>query len=93
MAPRAVAVQAGWLNRYRHPHDAMLQRLRARALPLARTDHDGALFWDDERPAQLLAWRRQRARFWQWQAEPEAPDALPFRATTRGPHPNRRSLE
>lgn len=65
VAPKAVAVQCGLLNRYGHPHPALLQRLRERRLRAARTDLSGALFWSDREPARLRGWRRVRGGYWE----------------------------
>ncbi|MDE2119775.1 MAG: DNA internalization-related competence protein ComEC/Rec2 [Betaproteobacteria bacterium] len=73
VAPRVVAVQAGFLNRYGHPHDVLLRRLRARDLPLSRTDRDGALLWRDEQPGRLCPWRVTHRRYWQLEMPPGGP--------------------
>ncbi len=65
VAPGAVAVQAGLLNRYGHPHPEFLARLREHGLCPGRTDLDGALAWSDREPRRLLGWRVARRRFWQ----------------------------
>ena len=75
VAPRVVAIQAGLGNRYGHPHEALLQRLRARGLVPARTDRDGALRWRDQRPAQLCAWRSMQRRYWRAPATPREPSS------------------
>ena len=69
VAPRAVAVQAGLLNRYGHPHPEFLARLRELGLRPGRTDLDGALAWSDREPRSLLGWRAARGRFWQSPAQ------------------------
>ena len=69
VAPRAVAVQAGLLNRYGHPHPQFLSRLRARGLCPGRTDLHGALLWTDDHPRRLRAWRFAPRRFWRIPAD------------------------
>ncbi|MBU6513767.1 MAG: DNA internalization-related competence protein ComEC/Rec2 [Betaproteobacteria bacterium] len=69
VAPRAVAVQAGLLNRYGHPHPEFLARLRAQGLCPGRTDLQGALLWDDRQSSRLLGWRAQPPRYWRSRAE------------------------
>ena len=64
VAPGAVAVQAGLLNRYGHPHPEFLARLREHGLCPARTDLDGALLWSDRDPRQVRGWRGAQTRFW-----------------------------
>ncbi|MHB1689385.1 MAG: DNA internalization-related competence protein ComEC/Rec2 [Thiomonas sp.] len=65
VAPRLVAVQAGFMNSYGHPHADVLQRYADLGLPVQRTDRAGALVWRDEHPAELESWRAKWPRYWQ----------------------------
>jgi competence protein ComEC len=62
--PQTAVVQAGYRNRFGHPHPAVLARLAAAGITVVRTDHCGAWCWQDDG-----AWctRRVRARYWHWQ--------------------------
>jgi competence protein ComEC len=70
VAPAVVAVQAGFMNRYGHPHPAALQRWAAAGAAWRRTDRDGALLWRDAAPRQLQSWRAAHPRYWEtaWSA-------------------------
>ncbi len=46
--PRIGIVSAGWQNRYRFPHPAVLQRYREARTRLMRTDQDGAIFLETD---------------------------------------------
>ncbi len=105
VAPRVVALQAGLLNRYGHPHLEVVQRVLARGLAVRRSDLEGALLWQDREPARLLGWRAGHARFWHLRGFEQAPAGQPRsraprarRASPHGrrgrpPHPRRRRLE
>jgi len=43
VAPSLAVVSLGYRNRFRHPHEAVVARYRARGIPLHRTDREGAL--------------------------------------------------
>lgn len=79
--PRWVVVQAGYRNRFGHPHPAVIERYRQQGIRLERTDHSGALQWrfgaQDE--VQLTRWRSAAVRY--WHNRPEVSAAV----TTTGP--------
>ncbi|NCV58765.1 MAG: ComEC/Rec2 family competence protein [Betaproteobacteria bacterium] len=66
--PQLAVVQAGYRNRYGHPHDATLARLCERSIPLRRTDlegaieltigSDGLMHWKFERERTQRYWTR-----------------------------------
>ena len=93
VAPRVVALQAGLLNRYGHPHAQVLQRLGQRGLRAWRSDRDGALLWSDLQPAQLQSWRSVHRRFWQLRGYALAPAALPVPRRTPRPRAATQTLE
>lgn len=62
--PTFVAVQAGYLNRYRHPAPAVMQRYADLGLTVRNTAHCGALRWDSTEPEQLVCWRQAGQRYW-----------------------------
>ncbi|OIQ65961.1 ComEC family competence protein [mine drainage metagenome] len=62
--PRVAAVQAGWRNRYGHPHAQALQRYAEQGIALHRTDLEGALRWRDHEPGALLGWRERYPHYW-----------------------------
>ena len=64
LRPRAVVIQAGWRNRYGHPHPAVLQRLQARGIPWADTPTCGAVTWRSAEPAALACERARAPRYW-----------------------------
>jgi competence protein ComEC len=43
VSPRVGLVSLGYLNRFRHPHDAVIARYAERGVDLRRTDREGAL--------------------------------------------------
>lgn len=65
--PQVAVISAGHLNRYRHPHPLVMERLRQRGIGVLRTDLDGALrlsfgetlTWSCLRTAQPRYWRRR----------------------------------
>ena len=58
--PDLVFISAGWRNRYRHPHPAVVRRYGLLGAELWRTGADGALLWSSQRPGQVRAQRRER---------------------------------
>ena len=83
VAARAVAVQAGLLNAYGHPHPEFLARLREQGLCPGRTDLQGALAWSDRQPWRLLGWRAAQPRFWRLRADA---CRVPRPESRAGPH-------
>lgn len=69
VAPRFALVPAGYLNRYRFPKAAVIERYRQAGVTLLDTGRHGAIFArysaKDELPV-VTTWRSQRARYWQW---------------------------
>ena len=65
VAPRAVVFPAGYRNRYGHPHADVVERYRAVAQRLLRTDRDGAVTIDlAPSGVQLQAERAVYRRYW-----------------------------
>ncbi|AXE35048.1 DNA internalization-related competence protein ComEC/Rec2 [Chromobacterium phragmitis] len=62
--PRVAVISAGHLNRYRHPHPQVLERLRQAGATVLRTDLDGALTLDMGRELAWRCLRREEARYW-----------------------------
>jgi len=44
VSPGAVIVSAGWKNRFKFPHEKVIEKFRRRGYPVFRTDTDGAVF-------------------------------------------------
>ena len=86
--PTHALLQVGYLNRHRHPHPAVLERLEQAGVRLLRTDEDGAvqLRLRPGRPAQVRRWRRDAPPYWRL-----AIDAGPATATVTAPSNRRRS--
>ena len=64
--PDAAIAQAGYRNRFGHPHAEVLARYAERGIPLTRTDHAGAAqrrFGSDGR-VEFRSWRSLAARYW-----------------------------
>lgn len=78
VSPELVVIQAGYRNRYGHPHAEVLERLRARssAMSTARTDLQGALTitWSDGRP-RVRNFFQDHMRYWHARRGPAEPDA------------------
>ncbi|MEJ8676575.1 DNA internalization-related competence protein ComEC/Rec2 [Chromobacterium amazonense] len=62
--PRLAVVSAGYMNRYRHPHPAVLHRLRQQGIALLRTDLDGALTLELADAVDWQCLRLRQARYW-----------------------------
>lgn len=67
-----VLVQAGYLNRFRHPSAAVLARWRAAGATVWRTDRQGAIFARSG-PAGLEVWAQREAEPRYWRAAPLTP--------------------
>ncbi len=87
--PAHALLQVGYLNRHRHPHPAVLQRLEQAGVRLLRTDADGAiqLRLRPGRPAEVRRWRHDAAPYWRVTTAAGAP---PVGAAT-APSSRRRS--
>src|SRR5690606_28245464 len=65
MQPRFVIVQAGYGNRYGHPHPLVLARWQASGAEVYRTDLQGALrLRTSQSGLSLIARRQQQSRYW-----------------------------
>lgn len=62
--PAHAVVSAGYRNRYRHPHPAVLADYRAQGIVLWRTDLDGAVELSVGRTVTLAGYRHAAARYW-----------------------------
>jgi len=66
VAPRQAIFQLGWHNHYRHPHPKVLERYDQAAIPILRTDRDGAIrisLQAGELP-KISKFRVDEARYW-----------------------------
>ena len=64
--PAAAVAQAGYRNRFGHPHAEVLARYAERGIALTRTDHAGAAQWrfrPDGR-VESRSWRTLAGRYW-----------------------------
>ena len=64
--PAAAVAQAGYRNRFGHPHAEVLARYAERGIALTRTDHAGAAQWrfrPDGR-VEFRSWRSLAGRYW-----------------------------
>ena len=76
VAPRVAVVQAGYRNRFGHPHAEVLERLRAAGAHTLRTDEGGALqVRIDAQGVSATVWRDRSRRYWR-----ERPDSAPAQA-------------
>lgn len=73
LQPRAVAIQAGWRNRYGHPHPTVVRRLQARGIPWENTATCGAITWRSVAPGELACERSRTRRYWHAAAVDPAP--------------------
>jgi competence protein ComEC len=66
VAPRQAVFQLGWHNHYRHPHPKVLERYDQAAIPILRTDRDGAIRISLQagEPPQVSKFRVDEARYW-----------------------------
>ncbi len=62
--PELVAIQAGWRNRYGHPHAAVVRRLNALNLKWVNTATCGAVVWSSTRPSHASCEREKNRRYW-----------------------------
>ncbi|MCW5964514.1 MAG: ComEC/Rec2 family competence protein [Bryobacterales bacterium] len=54
--PSLAMISAGWLNPFRHPHPAVVERLKRRGVAVWRTDHDGAITFRSDGLQWQRAW-------------------------------------
>ena len=67
--PRVAIIQAGYRNRFGHPHAEVLARLHDQGITVVRTDQCGAWWWDD-----AGAWCTRDVRRRVWHAMPAQSD-------------------
>jgi competence protein ComEC len=66
--PRFVLAQAGYRNRYGHPHPEIVARYRAAGAGFIATPACGAVRWESVQPGQVHCERKEAARYWQHNA-------------------------
>lgn len=54
--PSHAVISAGWLNPFRHPHPAVVERLERRGVAVWRTDRDGAITFGSDGLRWQRAW-------------------------------------
>ncbi|AIO34291.1 DNA internalization-related competence protein ComEC/Rec2 [Burkholderia cenocepacia] len=67
VGPRVAVFPVGYRNRFGHPHPSVLARYAPRAIPLPRTDRDGAVRFDVAPAGRGFAFERYRdaqRRYW-----------------------------
>lgn len=64
LRPSWAVVQAGYLNRFGHPVQAVVDRYGAAGSQLVRQDRCGAALWSSSRPEKLECERQLRAHYW-----------------------------
>lgn len=67
VGPRWALVQSGYRNRYGHPAAPVVERYRARGIPVVDSPHCGAMRWRSTEAEALECSRTQEARYWQHQ--------------------------
>ena len=67
-APRLALVQAGWRNRFGHPHPEVVQRLELHGARVVETARCGAVRWSSAEPDRLGCERARNPRYWQQRA-------------------------
>ncbi|WP_239690802.1 DNA internalization-related competence protein ComEC/Rec2 [Chromobacterium sphagni] len=75
--PQLAVISAGFLNRYRHPHPQVLQRLRQHEVGVLRTDLDGAITLDFAAEVRWQCLRQQQPRYWRARGACAAPGLSP----------------
>jgi len=66
--PRFVLAQAGYRNRYGHPHPEIVARYTAAGINFVATPACGAIRWESAQPGQVRCERKEAARYWQHNA-------------------------
>ncbi|TSE31396.1 DNA internalization-related competence protein ComEC/Rec2 [Tepidimonas charontis] len=84
LQPAAVVFQAGWRNRYGHPHRAVIERVQARDIPWANTAACGAVTWRSDAPRELTCERVRVRRYWRASAPASAVDTAGAPAPAAG---------
>ena len=62
--PRWAVVQAGYLNRYGHPREEVLQRYAREGIAVVQTTSCGAAVWRSGQADQMQCERAQHPRYW-----------------------------
>jgi competence protein ComEC len=63
--PQAAIISAGFLNRYRHPHPDVVERIRAYDIPIHRTDQAGMItLKSDSQGCRLDTRQQSQKRLW-----------------------------
>ncbi|OLP06554.1 DNA internalization-related competence protein ComEC/Rec2 [Rhodoferax antarcticus ANT.BR] len=68
--PRLVLVQAGYRNRFGHPHGAVLARYAAQGAQVLDTPHCGAITWQSWQADTPRCERQAQQRYWRHQVPP-----------------------
>ncbi|MDR0273951.1 MAG: DNA internalization-related competence protein ComEC/Rec2 [Burkholderiaceae bacterium] len=66
--PRLALAQAGYRNRYGHPHPEIVARYRAAGAQFIATPACGAIRWASAQPDRARCERAEAARYWQHEA-------------------------
>ncbi|RMX10310.1 DNA internalization-related competence protein ComEC/Rec2 [Allofranklinella schreckenbergeri] len=62
--PRHAVAQAGYRNRFGHPHAQVVQRYQAAGVALRSSAQCGAMAWRSQRPEALDCMRQDAPRYW-----------------------------
>jgi competence protein ComEC len=64
--PEVALLQAGYRNRFGHPHAEVLARYAEQGIPVVRTDHAGAAQWRfaADGTIDFRFWRSFAVRYW-----------------------------
>ncbi|GHD68501.1 DNA internalization-related competence protein ComEC/Rec2 [Jeongeupia chitinilytica] len=62
--PQWVAFSSGYLNRFRHPHPAIVARYADAGAQVLRTDRDGAITFDVGSTVTVRRWRAEHPAYW-----------------------------
>ena len=65
VAPKAAVVSAGYLNRYKHPSEVVVKRLKEKGIELFRTDLGGQIHVVLGDDLEIAALRKKHGRLWQ----------------------------
>ncbi len=68
--PSFALVQAGYRNRFGHPAAPVLERYRARAIPVIGSPQCGAAHWRSAQPGRVECQREAAPRYWHHQFSP-----------------------
>lgn len=67
VSPRFAVVQAGYLNRYKHPSNEVVLRYQAQGAQVVNTVQCGAAIWRSNHPFEIECARKLRAHYWRHQ--------------------------